>query len=1103
MKHFFYAFFIVTLSLLASACQRMAEQDSPVHRTTHTITATLEGKTDTKTVLSEPDENGIYYPYWSVGDAVAVYVDGINKPDTYSLVSGAGTGKGSFSGTLFGSRLVALYPAADKTEEGLKDNLLTFELPATQKYVMGSFGKDAFPMLAVSTSSDLSFKNLCSVLKVSMTGRETIKSIKFISNDSWMSVSGKAIVRTDFSSEPLLEMADDGSPEVILECGSVELDPTVPTDFFLVIPPGTYHGGFTIEIKTYNGQVTRSTTKDITFGRSQFRAIPPFECVGSGEVDLDVVPYNQIWYVTNGDYILGFPEEGLFNVPIISNTYENGKGVITFAGPVTEIKSYAFSNGGLKEIHLPDCVTTIGECAFGFSSLSSFRTPEQLSSLDMNPFRGCNLLSQFYGKWASEDGRYIVLDDGVLATCAPGAMRETEVVPEGIKSLDKYAFMYNNITRRVILPEGVTSIENACFQSCTVLETVSLPASLDKLGGNIFLDCPNLKKFEGNCELIWDDGVILVDSSGMVILFVGKDIEEYSVPEGVTCLGSSSFVGLPNLRSLTFPSTLNELWSNWISDCPKLEFFYGPQTTDDHHCLVFYGDYLVAATPVCPADYVIPTDAGIEAIFLSVFDNNKTIEHLTIPEEVYFIYGQAFSNMTNLKSVRLSAALNDFGFNNFTNDEALESIYVRSFTPPTYTEDSFCFAGHDGLKVYVPKGFEKLYETASGWSAYSQYLEGYEYEDLEDPDYYISSDYSHDGEVVTLQTASEGDGIDLVLLGDGYSDRQIADGTYDAAMQKMMDAFFGEEPYTTYRNLFNVYAITVVSATEGYDHGGQALGSWFGGGTQVGGNDGKCMDYAQKVVPEAKMNNALIVVAMNRDYYAGTCYMYYPSSGDYGEGTSVAYFPTSSNEDTYIGLVRHEAGGHGFAKLADEYAYDSPITDEDKSALEANMVYGWSKNVDFTSDPEKVKWAKFLKDERYQYDGLGVFEGGATYATGVWRPTENSMMRYNDSPFNAPSREAIWYRIHKLAYGDNWEYNYEDFVAYDAKNRKTAAATKMASPNNYVERRMEPTHPPVVVHQTWKEAMQKAKARKPAPQQNAAPAPRNPVNTPVKTSDFR
>ena len=1102
MKHTFYSYFIVTLTLLAPACQRISEQDFEQEKQAHVLTAILEGETDTKTVLSSPDASGIYFPYWSVGDKLALYADGINVPDSYSLVAGSGTGKGSFKGTLFGSRMVALYPEADKTEEGLDGNVLTMKLPSVQQYVPNSFGKDSFPMLAVSTSADLSFKNLCSVLKVSLTGSESVKSIKFIASDSWGGVSGKATVRTDYSNVPELVMSDDASPEVTLECGYVELDPATPTDFFIVIPAGVYHGGFSLEIKTFNGTVTRSTTKDITFGRSQFRAIPAFECVGSGDVDLDVVPYNQIWYVTEGDYVLGVSKSG-FNVPIVSEVYENGKGVITFEGPVTEIKSYTFSNNELKEIHLPDCVTTIGEWVFAYSSISSFRTPEQLSTFDGVPFAFCKNLSRFYGKWASDDGRFIILEDAVLAACAPGAMEETEAVPEGIKSLGECAFMFNDVTRKVILPEGVTSIGNACFQSCSALETVSLPASLDELGNNIFLDCPNLKKFEGGCELIWDDGILLVDSSGKTLMFVGKEIVDYSIPEGVTCLGWSSFVDLPNLRSLTFPSTLRDLWNIWMSDCPNLEFFYGPQTTDDHHCLVFYGDYLVSATPVCPADYVVPSNAGIKRMFMSVFAGNQTIENLTLPDDITFIYGDAFCRMPNLKTVRLPAALNDFGWDNFAADEALQSIYVRSFTPPSYEENPNAFAGHDGLKVYVPKGFESLYESASGWSAYAQYVEGFEYDDLEAPDYYISSDYSHDGEVVTLQTASEGAGIELVLMGDGFSDRQIADGSYDAAMQKMMDAFFSEEPYTTYKNMFNVHAITVVSATEGYDHGGQALGSWFGGGTLVGGNDGKCMEYARKVVPESKMDNTLIVVAMNRDYYAGTCYMYYPSYGDYSVGVSVAYFPTSSDEATYIGLVRHEAGGHGFAKLADEYAYDNTISDEEKSAMEANMVYGWSKNVDFTDDPEKVKWAKFLRDDRYKYDGLGVFEGGATYASGVWRPTENSIMRYNESPFNAPSREAIYYRIHKLAYGDNWEYNYEDFVAYDATNRKTSASTASARPGNYVERRMEPTHPPVVVQHTWKEAIQKSKVRKHAPRRNAAPAPMTPINTPVKASDFR
>ena len=41
----------------------------------------------------------------------------------------------------------------------------------------------------------------------------------------------------------------------------------------------------------------------------------------------------------------------------------------------------------------------------------------------------------------------------------------------------------------------------------------------------------------------------------------------------------------------------------------------------------------------------------------------------------------------------------------------------------------------------------------------------------------------------------------------------------------------------------------------------------------------------------------------------------------------------------------------------------------------------------------------------------------------------------NKGKFNAPSREAIYYRIHKLAYGASWKYDYETFVSWDAKNR--------------------------------------------------------------------
>ena len=332
---------------------------------------------------------------------------------------------------------------------------------------------------------------------------------------------------------------------------------------------------------------------------------------------------------------------------------------------------------------------------------------------------------------------------------------------------------------------------------------------------------------------------------------------------------------------------------------------------------------------------------------------------------------------------------------------------------------------------------------------------------------YESSDYSKDGEVTALQTATRGNGINIVLLGDAFSDRLVADGTYDGTMRKAMEHFFSEEPYKSFRDLFNVYAVNVVSKNEAYGSGAQtALDGFFGDGTHVGGNDDKCRQYAMKVpgITYDNIDNALIIVMMNRTYYAGTCYMYYPSSGDYGQGLSIAYFPLGTDDGMFGQLLHHEAGGHGFPKLADEYAYEEygQIPWNKVQSAKQLEPYGWWRNIDFTGDVSQVKWSRFITDPRYAAEVLGAYEGADTYWSGVWRPTYNSIMRYNTGGFNAPSREAIYYRINKLAYGDAWAYDYETFVAWDAVNRTGNAPimlrTPMRKPRNFV-----PLHPPVVV----------------------------------------
>lgn len=346
----------------------------------------------------------------------------------------------------------------------------------------------------------------------------------------------------------------------------------------------------------------------------------------------------------------------------------------------------------------------------------------------------------------------------------------------------------------------------------------------------------------------------------------------------------------------------------------------------------------------------------------------------------------------------------------------------------------------------------------------------------EDPaeNMYVSTDYSRNGAVSLLQGATAGNGINLVLMGDGYSDRQIASGQYAAEMAKVADAFFSIEPYRSFRDLFNVYSVEVVSKNEGYLHGSQtALGGSFNG-IRVSGNFDAINQYASRAV-NGSLDDVLVVVLMNRDYYAGICHMFVGMESDYGSGEGISMFPAISDEKAFNYLVRHEMGGHGFAKLADEYSY---LINEYLDAWQIEeynaqkLRYGWWKNTDFVNDPLSVSWSRFISDSRYDSEMIGVYEGAFSYMHGAWRPTEDSIMNENRlESYNAPSRYAIWYRINKLAYGPEWNGSYEDFVEYDAINRQQASPSGQANAKHlsYVEKKLPPLAPPVVVRGSWRD----------------------------------
>lgn len=167
-------------------------------------------------------------------------------------------------------------------------------------------------------------------------------------------------------------------------------------------------------------------------------------------------------------------------------------------------------------------------------------------------------------------------------------------------------------------------------------------------------------------------------------------------------------------------------------------------------------------------------------------------------------------------------------------------------------------------------------------------------------EYYESKDYSADGKVITLQKATTGNGADIVITGDAFSDRLIADGTLRKMADDAVNGIFSTEPLKSLKDRFNVYLVNAVSKNEEYTNAtSTAFNGTFGNGSACGGDLDKVLEYSQKAVGASRMNDVTVLVLMNSYRSAGTTYMLKPSSAaGYGEGASIAFLPYKNWDST-------------------------------------------------------------------------------------------------------------------------------------------------------------------------------------------------------------
>ena len=329
--------------------------------------------------------------------------------------------------------------------------------------------------------------------------------------------------------------------------------------------------------------------------------------------------------------------------------------------------------------------------------------------------------------------------------------------------------------------------------------------------------------------------------------------------------------------------------------------------------------------------------------------------------------------------------------------------------------------GHNRLNGYIPDAVAFSYIWKYVWNLEEnlQQQAGFELT------YSDSQGYSRDCELLRLQQHTKGNGIKVVISGDGYTESMIEDGTYETAMREAMEGFFSKEPFTTYRDYFDIYAYFAVSADEGIGGNTAFKTRYRENDRYVLMDDDLCIKRFSAAFSEIgyDLSDVTAIVVLNDEETLGTYNCSWNSDG---------FSLSNTNKNALFSVLVHEANGHGFGFLADEYVTDE-MTASPASFKEDHDQGKWL-NVDGINDPEKIGWAYFLKDERYTSEKIGIYEGACLVRKGRFRATEMSMMNSADKDnfFNAPSRWGIYQRIMKLAGED---YSFEDFLEYDAVNR--------------------------------------------------------------------
>lgn len=713
----------------------------------------------------------------------------------------------------------------------------------------------------------------------------------------------------------------------------------------------------------------------------------------------------------------------------------------------------------------PEKITQIGYGAFQSSSISgALVIPDDVKYIWNDAFHSTNISSLVLAPGVEIIGR------DVFNNCS--SLSGTLTLPEVLRYIGGFAFANCGFSGNLVLPNSLEYIGENAFQFAgKFVGDLTIPEKIHVLYSSTFwnngegaftgtLDLNNVRAIGNSCfvccgftgELVIPEGVTDIPNSCFERPYKGG-FTSVHLSSTVKTISSQAFYGQSRLMSVNFPEELIAIGKEAFKNCGQLQSLEMPKYLQTIQTDAFSSCYGISSI-ICHSTEPPTVQQGA---FDGVAKDNFTVE---VPANAVTRYATdpAWGQFRRISahydfsiSRNRARALNAETSKTYVlrapagQEWSVESkpdwITVTPSSGTGKTEVTVTFAemtAADASQISVEMthpdyAYMTTTKNLNGRAGEITFL-------LDDKDYRTAMtveqfDYQYgDGDVITLNEATKGDGVDIVFIGDCYDAADIAAGNYVADLEEAVGHYFAVEPYATYKDYFNVYAVLGVSDDSGMGTlntiKDAKFGSTFGEKNLVQPDMNMCFEYACKAPIDDNIAQTLIVLVENTTEYGGITYMY-------GDGTALACCPKSADAYPYDfrGIVQHEAGGHGFGKLADEYIYHNAFistctcTDGCGHVDEflANKNRGWYANLELTGDMSEVGWSHMIFHPKYS-NVVDIYEGGYFHTRGVYRSEPTSCMNNNIPYFSAISRQAMVERIMEYA-GE--QFDLETFIEKD------------------------------------------------------------------------